>query len=466
VNEPRSSSLIPSPARDDSTGESRSLRRYGLLAGHLTWQLAAAAISTFAALFYPVRLVLEMPSGGVSSWIAIALSLFFTIDLVLRSMGFGRFFGVLERRETTLSPSGSLFFRGIDVLAAIPWLLLPLPETFSLLVLLKVLHVHRFIQDWKNHDLPRAGVLRIVSLFYWVFLAINWLACSWIHIRPESDGHDLVHTYVNAIYWCTTTLTTVGYGDITPNDNVPERLFVILVEILGVVLYGYVIGTITSVLANINPAKAEHISKLEHLSAFSRYHQLPRAIRRRIFDYYQHVWRHRVGRDEWLFVESLPETLRNEVSVHLNRPLIDAVDLFQGSSSAFVVEIASSLEPQVYLPGDEIVRRGEIGSEMFFMSTGAVDVINERDEVINSLSGGSYFGEIALLRDVPRTASIRARTYCDVFRLDKSTFETILRRFPEVREQIEHRANLRWEHAHPPEDEDAEAPSRTGESEK
>ena len=56
-----------------------------------------------------------------------------------------------------------------------------------------------------------------------------------------------------------------------------------------------------------------------------------------------------------------------------------------------------------------------------------------------------FFGEIALLLSMPRTASIRARGYCDLYSLDKETFERILGRYPSFAETIRELAEIRRE---------------------
>ena len=91
-----------------------------------------------------------------------------------------------------------------------------------------------------------------------------------------------------------------------------------------------------------------------------------------------------------------------------------------------------------------IVRAGEVGFDMFFISRGSVDVLSA-DETTKyaTLTDGQFFGEIALLLSMPRTATIRAREYCDLYRLDKETFDRILVRYPSFKENIQELADAR-----------------------
>jgi CRP-like cAMP-binding protein len=66
---------------------------------------------------------------------------------------------------------------------------------------------------------------------------------------------------------------------------------------------------------------------------------------------------------------------------------------------------------------------------------GSVDVV-VAGEVVSSLGEGSFFGEIGLLIEAKRTASIRAATYCDLFVLSKKDLEKVLKVFPEQKARI------------------------------
>ena len=58
------------------------------------------------------------------------------------------------------------------------------------------------------------------------------------------------------------------------------------------------------------------------------------------------------------------------------------------------------------------------------------------DRVLDTLNDGDYFGEIALLLDVPRTANVRAVGPCTLLALSKEDFQTLVQRLPRVAEQL------------------------------
>lgn len=74
---------------------------------------------------------------------------------------------------------------------------------------------------------------------------------------------------------------------------------------------------------------------------------------------------------------------------------------------------------------------------MFFIQSGIVDVLNDDGEVAISLTDGAHFGEICLLTDDRRVASIIAATTSDLFSLSKQNFELLLEEFPDMRKPLE-----------------------------
>ena len=111
---------------------------------------------------------------------------------------------------------------------------------------------------------------------------------------------------------------------------------------------------------------------------------------------------------------------------------------FQNASSHFVTAVLTKLKFEMFLEGEHIMHAGDKGYKMYFIRTGVVDVINEETgKVTTSLSEGSHFGEICLLTDDRRVATIVCKTTCDLFSLSKNHFQELLIEYPEMRCALE-----------------------------
>lgn len=135
----------------------------------------------------------------------------------------------------------------------------------------------------------------------------------------------------------------------------------------------------------------------------------------------------------------------------LNRETLEKVPLFQGADAALLASLIMALKPVVFQPGEIVIRQGEIGRELYLISRGEVEVIDESGGVRATLGEGNFFGELGLLLSEPRNATIRAASYCDFFVLDKSDFMRVVRDRPRFLKTIMEIAQTRYNVALPAE---------------
>jgi len=137
--------------------------------------------------------------------------------------------------------------------------------------------------------------------------------------------------------------------------------------------------------------------------------------------------------------------LRPRLDLGLNiGDLIQEVPMFANLSSEQLDKIAALLRPRVAVPGEILVRRGDRGSVMFFVSSGAAEV-GLRDHKIR-LGRGDFFGEMALLDPSGRRAAdVTALSYCQLLILREEDLRTLFATEPAIREQIRQVAHDRQE---------------------
>jgi len=408
------------------------------------WELLITATMAFVAIEVPQHYVLEynLPVGPVVYWLVtliLSCDVFMQWHRTVQPPGQAHSGG----SSPQLARSPRLWWLLVDLVAAIPFRVLPGGELFELLRLLKLTRIAQYMRHWRQHAVQNTHILRLLFFVWWLLLTAHWLACGWLAMGGIDPAADEGSQYIRALYWCITTLTTVGYGDIVPKTNL-QMAYTMVVMLLGVGVYGYVIGNVTSLLANIDLAKSHYLENMERLAAFMRYRNIPPLLQRHLRDYYAYLWENRLGYDESSVMAELPDTLRIEVALFLRRDFIERAPLFQGASHELVREIALELHPVLFTPGDYIFRAGQYGRHMYFISRGSVEIIaTDGQTVVNTLQEGDFFGELALLFSQPRTASVRAVDYCDLYTLDKDTFDQMLARYPDFAADITEEAERR-----------------------
>jgi MFS family permease len=98
-----------------------------------------------------------------------------------------------------------------------------------------------------------------------------------------------------------------------------------------------------------------------------------------------------------------------------------AIAMFAPLPAPTLEQLAQSLERVTVAAGDTVFRQGEHGDRFYIVDSGEVEIeIDGREARV--LHAGDYFGEIALLRDIPRTGTARARTATDLYALDREAF--------------------------------------------
>ncbi|KAL2812797.1 hypothetical protein BDW59DRAFT_36387 [Aspergillus cavernicola] len=118
--------------------------------------------------------------------------------------------------------------------------------------------------------------------------------------------------------------------------------------------------------------------------------------------------------------------------------------LFQSTPESFLVDVGQHLRPQLCAPNDYILTEGDEAKAIYWLVRGAVLVTSRDGESIYAeLEPGAFFGEIGVLMDRPRTATIIARSRCLLVVLTKEDFRKILPRFPEVERAIRDEAQER-----------------------
>ena len=424
----------------------------------ILWEIYLLLITIAVTIVAPLMVVFEMTITPTLLIFDIVVTITFTVDIIIH---FNTAFIlrrelITDRRRIAVRYLKSWFFW--DVIATVPlaWFFVPgryasvnrILRFSRLARLFKLFGSSRTLKRARRIGLVNPAFTRLFLLVFWILVAAHLIACGWIFIGGPGeyiteDFSTNGAVYLEAFYWTVTTLTTIGYGDITP-ANPLQFIYVIVVMLMGAAIYGFIIGNIANIIANIDVAKSQFRERVENIDTFLKYRNIPSRLQARIHDYFDYLWESRRGYEESNILRHLPTALKTQVSFFLNRDIIEKVPIFKDADPQFIRDIIMNLKPVIYTPDDNVVTAGEIGYEMFFISRGTVKVTNEAGTVTYaSLTSGQFFGEIALLLSTPRTATVKAQEYCDLYVLDKETFDNVLQRYPSFAKNVADLADTR-----------------------
>jgi putative ABC transport system ATP-binding protein len=114
---------------------------------------------------------------------------------------------------------------------------------------------------------------------------------------------------------------------------------------------------------------------------------------------------------------------------------LKGVEAFKNLTPHELTNVAERMTRRQFMPGEVIIREGEVGEELFLISEGEVEIDREGREVAR-LGPGDFFGELALMSGNPRNANVVATRPVDTYVLGKDDFDAAIQASTSFREQL------------------------------
>jgi voltage-gated potassium channel len=256
----------------------------------------------------------------------------------------------------------------IDLAAIVPfYLALMFPAgipIFAAVALLRIFKLVRYSPALGTLVAVIVNERKVLLGMLTIMLVLLLFSSTVVYLVEREAQPEMFSSIPAAMWWGIATLTTVGYGDVTPITPL-GRLFGSMVEILGIGMFALPAGILSS-------GFAREIRQREMLNIARLVHDVP---------------------------------------------------LFSKLNAHDVAQISRRLEPLIVQSGEAIVTQGEEARGMFFVSEGELEVeVGDHREKLHT----SFFGEIALLEGGVRSATIRTLTRCRLLVLEQRHFDELL----------------------------------------
>ncbi|KAG8437294.1 hypothetical protein GDO86_008122 [Hymenochirus boettgeri] len=286
-------------------------------------------------------------------------------------------------------------------------------------------------------------------LYYWASDYEGLSSTKWVF---DGEGN----SYIRCYYWAVKTLITIG--GLPDPQTLFELWFQLLNYFMGVFAFSVMIGQMRDVVGAATAGQTYYRSCMDSTIKYMNCYKIPRSVQNRVKMWYEYTWQSQGMLDESELMVQLPDKMRLDLAIDVNYSIVSKVALFQGCDRQMIYDMLKRLRSVVYLPGDYVCKKGEIGREMYIIKAGEVQVLGGPDgnTVLVGLKAGSVFGEISLLAvggGNRRTANVVAHGFTNLFILDKKDLNEILLHYPESQKLLRRKAKKMLKNSGKPKEE-------------
>ncbi|KAL5228796.1 hypothetical protein ABZP36_017061 [Zizania latifolia] len=290
-----------------------------------------------------------------------------------------------------------------------------------------------------NYFWVRCAKLICVTLF-----AVHCAACfyylladrypvptsTWIgNYMEDFHQRSLWIRYVTSVYWSITTLTTVGYGDLHA-VNTREMIFTLFYMLFNLGLTAYLIGNMTNLVVHCTSRTRIYRDTIQAATSFGVRNQLPIRLQDQMISHISLKYRtDSEGLQQQEILDSLPKAIKSSISQYLFFNLVQHVYLFDGVSNDLIFQLVSEMKAEYFPPREDVILQNEAPNDFYILVSGSAEFAemqNGVEQVIGVAKSGEVVGEIGVLCYRPQLFTVRTRSLCQLLRLNRTTFLSII----------------------------------------
>ncbi|CAE7222344.1 unc-103 [Symbiodinium necroappetens] len=442
----------------------------------MVWQMVTTIAMVFVALITPLQVGLFEMQVDLLLAVSLCIDVIFLADMILQ------FFTMYPKRtargvqwEHSLGKISRHYMKtwfALDFITLIPWdvisLIIPgannlkefkgikIMRALRLLKLMRIFRTSKVIHKLEIALSIPYQQMALIKFLLVLMLVCHWLSCLWaMTLGMAEDAHpqwidDIatsdaefgintkaspVRIYVAAFYFCSYTMTSVGYGDIGP-QNIMERMVCIAIVLIAGLCWAYILGEVGAIVTDINSENQGFRKKMNSLNRMMQERGLPQNLRRRLRSYFlQNKHQAQFVRHQKL-LESMSPQLQAEVSTAMNLQWLNRVWFFRQFMKVIESKESQGINTDLYRAcisdiSHQIESRAFAQEEMFG-DVQVLYILSKGLVALNSKIGlyGAVWGEDFVLSDATliRRVSAFALTYLEVLILPHKQFMEVVER--------------------------------------
>jgi len=296
---------------------------------------------------------------------------------------------------------------------------------------------------------------QVIELLGGVWLMAHFFACSWFSAltwymedieEAYAENADYFPPDLDEVYLQTLrdgAAMLVGWNGPIPISKsgrftTPELIYWIVAGPFASMYMAYMFARLLVVIDRMGSTHSKHTGRMDKIDSVLKSLAVPDNLMQRVLQYHAFLSVHNIDKSAYeVLFHGLSSNLHVELKLFLFENLVLSAPFFREVPPGVVMQMVTAFEEEVYSPGDMVVKKGEVGNELFFIIKGSCEVLidDEALQVVAVKHVGEYFGEVALVfENQKRSAWIRARTFCVLAKLTRTVFESSLAEAPQVKD--------------------------------
>lgn len=411
-------------------------------------------------------------------WVERFIDVSFFIDIILNFFTAYEHIGVLITHPVAIRRHYASTWFIPDLLSTFPWdalalaintddadtskpSLLHLPRFLRIVRLFKLIRLTRILrlrQGFTKLEVKlrlKYGYVRLAGLLCTVLFAAHWFACLFFYFGSLGDSDatwmtqdgvptDLYGQYIFALYFSVYTITTIGYGDVVP-ENTLNRTYTTVIMLCGAAMFAYIISTGSNIASELNASSAYRHRLMDSLTDFAKYRNLPDDLAYDIRRFFQREHLRQRVADEKQLLGSINKDLRIKVLKHMYGTHLEHSRLLRDIPSSRLDDVYNSVSERFARKDERLYSEGDEANCFYILLSGDVH-LQEAGVPTVSLDKDGIFGDEDLLFNRPRSSTAICASYCDLLVVPREeVINTLLRHPSQWKSLRDEEALLLWD---------------------